>query len=155
MGKIGGHCTSFLPFDKKKPGKFHLVPRVWTKPLSNDSPPEDEHNHQSVPSPETPLIPTECTEVQSENPKKESSISDSPVTVYWNYIGDNSGMLLNCQRFHSSMPTIFGPGDYYSVLKSIFDCCIRCSFQPTSFINRIRELFSSNERTTEILRRIS
>lgn len=69
-------------------------------------------------------------------------------------------MLLNCQRFHSSMPSIFGPGDCYSVLKSIFDCCIRCSFQPTSFINRIRDLFlSSNETkkdsTAEILRMIS
>ncbi|CAF5156238.1 unnamed protein product, partial [Rotaria sp. Silwood1] len=65
------------------------------------------------------------------------------VTVYWNYIGDNGGMLLNPQRFHSSMPSIFGPGECYTVLKTIFDSCIKCSFQPTSFINRILDLFPS------------
>ncbi|CAF4715824.1 unnamed protein product, partial [Rotaria sp. Silwood1] len=64
-------------------------------------------------------------------------------TVYWNYIGDNGGMLLNPQRFHSSMPSIFGPGECYTVLKTIFDSCIKCSFQPTSFINRILDLFPS------------
>ncbi len=66
------------------------------------------------------------------------------VTVYWNYIGDNGGMLLNPQKFHSSMPSIFGPNEYNFVLKTIFDSCIQCSFQPTSFINRILDLFSSS-----------
>ncbi|CAF3053354.1 unnamed protein product [Rotaria sp. Silwood2] len=78
-------------------------------------------------------------DIQTKNIKKEPLI----VTVYWNYIGDNGGMLLNPQRFHSSMPSIFGPGECNSVLKTIFDTCIKCSFQPTSFINRILDLFPS------------
>ncbi|CAF0839712.1 unnamed protein product, partial [Rotaria sordida] len=78
-------------------------------------------------------------DIQTKNIKKEQLI----VTVYWNYIGDNGGMLLNPQRFHSSMPSIFGPSECYSVLKIIFDSCIKCSFQPTSFINRILDLFPS------------
>lgn len=53
-------------------------------------------------------------------------------------------MLLNPQRFHSSMPSIFGPNEYDLVLKTIFDSCIKCSFQPTSFINRIRDIFPSS-----------
>lgn len=72
---------------------------------------------------------------------------DFLVTVYWNYIGDNGGMLLNPQRFHSSMPLVFGPAECYSVLKTIFDSSTKCSFQPTSFINRIRDLFSSANDT--------
>jgi hypothetical protein len=58
-------------------------------------------------------------------------------------VGDNGGMLLNPQRFHSSMPSIFGPSECHLVLKTIFDSCIQCSFQPTSFINRILGLFTS------------
>ena len=66
---------------------------------------------------------------------------DFLVTVYWNYIGDNGGMLLNPQKFHFSMPTKFGPDQCYTVLKTIFNSCIKCSFQPASFINRILDLF--------------
>jgi hypothetical protein len=56
-------------------------------------------------------------------------------------------MLLNPQKFHSFMPSIFGPSQCHLILKSIFDSCIKCSFQPTSFINRILDLFSStNEK---------
>jgi len=74
---------------------------------------------------------------------------DILVTVYWNYIGDNGGMLLNPQKFYSSMPLIFGPNECNLVLKNIFDSCIQCSFQPTSFINRILDLFSSlNDKKT-------
>lgn len=40
------------------------------------------------------------------------------------------------------MSLIFGPGECYSVLKTIFDSCVNCSFQPTLFQNRIREIFS-------------
>ena len=96
--------------------------------------------------------------VRSFSSKHRHSIEfDISVTVYWNYLGDNGGMLLNAQRFHSSMPSVFGPSDCYSVLKSIFDCCIKCSFQPTSFLNRIHELFPSSDSkqknsTTEISR---
>ncbi len=60
-----------------------------------------------------------------------------------NYVGDNGGMLLNPQKFHLSMPLIFGPNECNLVLKNIFDSCVKCSFQPTSFINRIRDLFPS------------
>jgi hypothetical protein len=55
-------------------------------------------------------------------------------------------MLLNPQKFHSSIPSIFGPSEYHLVLKSIFDSCIKCSFQPTSFINRILDLFPSSNQ---------
>jgi hypothetical protein len=81
--------------------------------------------------------------------KKTSPIKkfDIPVTVYWNYDGDNGGILLNPQRFHSSMLSIFGPNECNSVLKTIFDCCIKCSFQPKSFINRIRDLFTLSNET--------
>ncbi|UJR16455.1 hypothetical protein I4U23_003357 [Adineta vaga] len=65
------------------------------------------------------------------------------VTVYWNYIGDNGGLLLNPQKFHSSMPLVFGPNQWHLVLKSIFNSCIRCSFQPISFTHRLMELFPS------------
>lgn len=64
------------------------------------------------------------------------------MTVYWNYVGDNGGILLNPQRFHYSMPSVFGPGEYHSVLKTIFDSCVNCSFQPTLFLNRIRDIFT-------------
>lgn len=60
-------------------------------------------------------------------------------------------MLLNPQRFHLSMPSIFGPDDCYSVLRTIFDSCIKCSFQPTLFTNRILDLFpSSNDNNKNI-----
>jgi hypothetical protein len=52
-------------------------------------------------------------------------------------------MLLNPQKFYSSMPSIFGPNECNLVLKNIFDSCTQCSFQPTSFINRILDLFTS------------
>ena len=60
---------------------FLSVRRTWKKPLSNHSPAPsvvtNEKNYQSEPSPETPLIKTECTEIediQPQNLKKEPPI---------------------------------------------------------------------------------
>ncbi|CAF4026788.1 unnamed protein product [Rotaria sp. Silwood2] len=63
------------------------------------------------------------------------------VTVYLNYLGDNSGMLLNPQKFRSSMPSTFGPDECHIVLTSIFDSCIKCAFQQASFIKRVLDIF--------------
>lgn len=63
------------------------------------------------------------------------------VTVYLNYVGDNSGMLLNPHKFRSSMPSIFGPNDCQIVLTSIFNSCIKCAFQQ-EFPRRILNTFS-------------
>jgi hypothetical protein len=77
------------------------------------------------------------------------------VTTYWNYTGDNGGMFLNPQKFQTSMPSVFGPGDCHVVLKSIFDSCIKCSFQSASFINRILDLFhSSSDNKKNLLTQI-
>ena len=64
------------------------------------------------------------------------------VTVYLNFTGDNSGIILNPHKFRLFMPSIFGPAECSTVLTSIFDACIKCTFQPTLFINRILDLFS-------------
>ncbi|CAF0716794.1 unnamed protein product [Adineta steineri] len=69
--------------------------------------------------------------------KKERPI----VTVYLNYVDDNSGMLLNPQKFRFSMPSMFGPGECHTVLATIFNSCIKCAFQQTSFIKRILDIF--------------
>ena len=79
----------------------------------------------------------------SDSPPKKKK--ESLVTVYLNYTGDNSGVVLNPQKFRFLMPSVFGPGDFSLVLTSIFDSCIKCAFQPTSFNQRIRELFPSPE----------
>lgn len=50
------------------------------------------------------------------------------VTVYLNYLGDNSGMFLNPQKFRSMMPSMFGPGEADQVLATILDSCIKCAF---------------------------
>jgi hypothetical protein len=50
-------------------------------------------------------------------------------------------MLLNPQKFRSSMPSLFGPGESHTVLASIFNSCIKCAFQQTSFIKRILDIF--------------
>ncbi|CAF3710875.1 unnamed protein product [Rotaria socialis] len=63
------------------------------------------------------------------------------VTVYFNYVGDNSGMLLDPQKFRSCMLSVFGPDKCHTVLTSIFDACIKCAFQETSFTKRILEIF--------------
>lgn len=65
--------------------------------------------------------------------KNFSSISNKKnefvlVTVYLNYLGDNSGMLLNPQKFRLMMPSMFGPGESHTVLAAIFDSCIKCAF---------------------------
>ncbi|CAF1020071.1 unnamed protein product [Rotaria sordida] len=73
----------------------------------------------------------------NENIKKKQTI----VTVYLNYLGDNSGMLLNPQKFRSSMPSTFGPDECHTVLTSIFDACMKCAFQQASFIKRILDQF--------------
>ncbi|CAF3520013.1 unnamed protein product [Rotaria sp. Silwood1] len=73
----------------------------------------------------------------NEDTKKKRPI----VTVYLNYLGDNSGMLLNPQKFRVSMPSKFGPDECHVVLTSIFDSCIKCAFQQASFIKRILDLF--------------
>jgi len=63
------------------------------------------------------------------------------VTVFLNYTGDNSGIILNPHKFRFLMPSKFGP-DYCSVvLTTILDSCVKCTFQPPSFISRIRDLF--------------
>jgi hypothetical protein len=58
-----------------------------------------------------------------------------------NYTGDNSGMLLNPQKFRSSMASVFGPDDCHTVLTSILDSCVQCTFKQSLFIKRILELF--------------
>ena len=63
------------------------------------------------------------------------------VTVYLNYTGDNSGIILNPQKFRCSMPSVFGPDECSVVLTSILDSCIKCTFQPSLFISRIKDLF--------------
>ncbi|CAF0865687.1 unnamed protein product [Adineta ricciae] len=73
----------------------------------------------------------------------ENTQSYPIVTVYWNYIGDNGGLLLNPHKFSSFMPAIFGPNQCHLVLKKIFDACIKCSFQPKSFTHRLMDLFPS------------
>lgn len=74
------------------------------------------------------------------------------VTVYLNYTGDNSGIILNPQKFRFLMPSIFGPDQCSVVLTSILDSCIKCTFQPPSFISRIRDLFPtpSEEKKTSL-----
>ena len=62
------------------------------------------------------------------------------VTVYLNYLGDNSGMLLNPSKFRSMMPSTFGPGESDAVLARIFDSCIKCAFQQ-SFSQEILNTF--------------
>lgn len=69
------------------------------------------------------------------------------VTVFLNYNGYNGGISLNPQKIFNSMPTKFGPGNFCSVLKSIFDACIKCSFQPNSFLNSIFEIFPTPDET--------
>lgn len=64
------------------------------------------------------------------------------MTVYLNYIGDNSGMLLNPQKFHSSMPKIFGPSDCLTIVALIFNSCIKCAFQQTSILQEMLHTFS-------------
>ncbi len=64
------------------------------------------------------------------------------MTVYLNYLGDNSGMLLNPQKFGSSMPLIFGPGDCQTILALIFNSCIKCAFQQTSILQNMLNVFS-------------
>ena len=67
------------------------------------------------------------------------------VTVYFNYTGDNTGMLLNPQKFRSSMPSIFGPGECLMVLKLIINSCINCAFQSTLVIKEIIDIYSIPE----------
>lgn len=50
-------------------------------------------------------------------------------------------MLLNPQKFRTSMLSVFGPAECHNVLASIFDCCIKCAFQQSSFIKRILDVF--------------
>jgi hypothetical protein len=64
------------------------------------------------------------------------------VTVYLNYLGDNSGMLLNPQKFRSSMPSIFGPDDCQTIIALIFNSCIKCAFQQTSILQEMLNTFS-------------
>ena len=54
---------------------------------------------------------------------------------------DNSGMLLNPQKFRLSMPSVFGPAEIHIVLATIFNSCVKCAFQQTSFIRRILDIF--------------
>ena len=79
------------------------------------------------------------------------SLSDEffSVTVYLNYTGDNGGITLNPQKFRLFMPSMFGPAECSLVLTSIFDSCIKCTFQPTPFINRILELFSTPDHDND------
>ncbi len=62
--------------------------------------------------------------------------------MYFNHLGDYSGMLLNPQKFHSLIPSTFGPDECHIVLSSIFNSCIKCAFRQTSFIQEILEAFS-------------
>ncbi len=71
------------------------------------------------------------------------------MTVYLNYVDGYSGMLLNPQKFRSSMPSIFGPSDCYTVLTSIFNSCIKCAFQQTRFIEEILKTFSTSNDEEE------
>lgn len=66
------------------------------------------------------------------------------VTVYLNYSGDNSGMLLNPQKFRLMMPSIFGPKEGDQVLSAIFDSCIRCAFHQ-SVLREILQTFSRSD----------
>jgi hypothetical protein len=50
-------------------------------------------------------------------------------------------MLLNPQQFRLLMPSIFGPDEIQIVLASIFNLCIKCAFEQTSFIKRILDIF--------------
>jgi hypothetical protein len=51
-------------------------------------------------------------------------------------------MLLNPQKFRSSMPSVFGPGDCQTILSSIFNSCINCAFQHTTVIQGMINTFS-------------
>lgn len=81
------------------------------------------------------------------------------VTVYLNYTDDNSGMLLNPQKFYHSMPSVFGPAETDTVLTAIFNACVKCAFKPVAFIRRILDIFhtpkddGNNESHTRIKRR--
>lgn len=90
------------------------------------------------------------TSIESEPTKSQTSskeLRETLVTVYLNYTGDNSGIVLNPQKFRFLMPSVFGPGDFSVVLTSIFDSCIKCAFQPTIFNQRILELFPLPDAT--------
>ena len=63
------------------------------------------------------------------------------VTVYLNYLGDNAGIFLNPHKFPSSLPSIFGPDECYTVMTSILDACVKCAFQQASFVKRILDVF--------------
>jgi hypothetical protein len=54
-------------------------------------------------------------------------------------------MLLNPQKFRSSMPSVFGPGECLMVLKSIINSCINCAFQSTLVIKEIVDIYSIPE----------
>jgi hypothetical protein len=67
------------------------------------------------------------------------------VTVYLNYTGDNSGMLLNPQKFRSLMPSVFGPDECHTVLRSIINSCVNCAFRSTSVIDEINDVYQLPE----------
>ncbi len=50
-------------------------------------------------------------------------------------------MLLNPQKFRTSMPSKFGPDESHIVLSSIFDSCIKCAFQPALLLPEILDTF--------------
>ncbi|CAF0921739.1 unnamed protein product [Adineta steineri] len=151
IAKVGGHLPSrtsnkILP---TTPNKQKTIISPSSNDSSYSSTTTDEKNNNSVskrkPTKKERKSSIDYDDVQLHNNKKKYPI----VTVYWNYTSDNGGMLLNPQKFQSLMPSIFGPDQCHLILKSIFDSCIKCSFRPKSFMNRILDLFPLSKNDKE------
>ncbi|CAF1623622.1 unnamed protein product [Adineta ricciae] len=149
--KVGGNPTTrtsnkTLPVTPNKQNgnvRSQSKPKkIVVSPSSNDSSYSpttmDEKNNNLVSKPKQ----KRTSSLKKEHEVDENIKTERPiVTVYLNYMDDNSGMLLNPQKFRLSMPSVFGPAEIHIVLATIFNSCVKCAFQQTSFIRRILDIF--------------
>ncbi|UJR30004.1 hypothetical protein I4U23_017550 [Adineta vaga] len=155
IAKVGGNpaartSNKTLPVTpNKQNGNVRSQPKSKkpvVSPSSNDSSYSpttmDEKNNNLVTKPKSKSTSCLKKEQRNSNEFDENIKTERPiVTVYLNYMDDNSGMLLNPQKFRVSMPSIFGPAEIHTVLATIFNSCIKCAFQQTSFLKRILDIF--------------